>query len=304
MSDTPTIGASMVPVILGLSPWQTPVDAWARLTGRTPSQPETPAMLRGTLLEPGLREWYAAETRATVHRGPTLAERGWRVSDVIHARPDGWREVPEGARLVEIKSSRTWEGWEEGVPAHYLAQVLTQLAAEHPDGLRIVSADVVAYVVESTPRIYTVERDERRQGRLRERVERWHRDYVLADHEPPAQSDEERAALFALLAPTPEVLAPTDEDRALVAALADANARARAAKKDADAVKLALALRIGRAAGLDGLVLWSPVKGRQTIDAKRLKREFPEAFAACAKTGAASRRFRILTDSEPDEGEE
>ncbi len=53
--------ASETPIVLGVSPWQTPYELWQQKLGRT--VPEvTPAMLHGTQLEPAARAAYERQT--------------------------------------------------------------------------------------------------------------------------------------------------------------------------------------------------------------------------------------------------
>ena len=55
MTDIPfTIGASDVGAVLGLSTWQTPAQAWARLSGLSPTDGGNNATRRGNLIERAL----------------------------------------------------------------------------------------------------------------------------------------------------------------------------------------------------------------------------------------------------------
>ena len=53
--------ASETPAVLGVSPWQTPYELWLLKTGRS-EQKVTPAMTRGTELEPAARAAYEVQT--------------------------------------------------------------------------------------------------------------------------------------------------------------------------------------------------------------------------------------------------
>lgn len=307
MTRATTIGASSAAAALGLSPFESPLELWHRLTGRTGGPVETPPMLRGQLLEPGLRQWYANEVGAQVFAGPTLAEPGWRVSEYVHARWDAWHIEPTGVVDGEIKSVNQWASskWEDGVPVWYLIQALIQLAAQHPDGLTCTRCDLVAYVTDSeSPVIHPIARDDRRMGALVERVDRWFRDYVIADTPPPPRTDDERRALLATIAPTEEWVTPTDEDRVMVARLAELRRMEKAAKAEAETITATLLDRVGTAAGLDGLVRGSFVKGRTTIDARALKKAHPDIYAAFARTGLPHRQWRIIANDSTDTPEE
>lgn len=44
-------------------------------------------------------------------------------------------------------------------------------------------------------------------------------------------------------------------------------------------------------------ISWKSAKPRQTVDSKLLKANYPEAYAACLKTGAPTRRFSVKLDA-------
>lgn len=304
---TPTIGASSVAAVLGLSPWQRPIDVWTALSGEGGyDEADRGPLLRGQLLEPGLREWYARAEGVAVTPGPTLAEPGWAVGRYGHARPDGWHESEGGIATVEIKTAdwRSRGDWADGVPAYYLAQVLWQMAAQAPGELRITGARVVGYVVDDAPRVYRIERDARREGALLRRVEGWYERHVLGG-EPPLASDADRAA-WAAIAPVRDVtVEPTDAVREVLAVWRDAKRAEKAAAAARRAAETTLAAYIGDAGGITGELAWDPVKGRTTVNGKALQKAHPDLFARFSKTGAPSRRFRDLSATdEADASEE
>ena len=70
--------ASETPAVLGVSPWVTPYQLWLQRTGR--AEPHvTPAMLRGTQLEPAAREAYEALT-GNAMQPSVLADREYSAS--------------------------------------------------------------------------------------------------------------------------------------------------------------------------------------------------------------------------------
>lgn len=304
-----TIGASSVASILGLSPWRSELDVWRELSTDEPyTEADGGPLLRGQLLEPGLRDWYARSIGAEVIPGPTLAEPGWSVGRYGHARPDAWHPDGDGIATVEIKTAdfRSRHDWDNGIPAYYLAQVLWQMASRAPGELRITGARVVGYVVDDTPRVYTVERHPGREAALLRRMEAWYERHVLTGEAPQGTTAESRAAWAAIAPVTQEWTAPTDEDRATVDRWRAAKAAERSAASVRRAAEMDLANRIGATAGLDGLIGWTPVAGRTTIDGKRLKKLHPDLFSAFSKVGAPSRRWRDLSPQadEADASEE
>jgi putative phage-type endonuclease len=116
--------ASETPVILGLSPWKTPYQLWQLKLGLI-EQEVTPAMQRGTELEPMARAAYEKRTGRTMQ--PLVV-----VDGEYSASLDGM--TLGGERIVEIKcpvkgrNSTLWNTVAAGgLPVHYQWQVEHQL---------------------------------------------------------------------------------------------------------------------------------------------------------------------------------
>ena len=60
------IGASLAPVIMGVSPWSTPYQLYQEMMGVTEKRQETSAMARGKLLEKEARERFIQQTGINV----------------------------------------------------------------------------------------------------------------------------------------------------------------------------------------------------------------------------------------------
>jgi putative phage-type endonuclease len=122
--------ASETPVVMGVSPWQTPYQLWQHKLGL--SEPEvTPAMLRGMQLEPAARAAYEAPTGLVMQ--PLVVLDG-----EYSASLDGLTLA--GERLVEIKcpvkgrDSTLWKTIEaRRLPEHYAWQVQHQLMVTKAD---------------------------------------------------------------------------------------------------------------------------------------------------------------------------
>lgn len=144
------IGSSDAAAALNMSPWRTAVGLWLEKRGEALPIEESAAMRWGKLLEPVLREEYAALTGRTVRTPPDLFKH--REFAFIGAHPDG---IADDERLVELKTARTSDGWGEPgtdqIPDHYLLQVQHLLMV-----LQLRVADVAVLVGGSDFLLFTV----------------------------------------------------------------------------------------------------------------------------------------------------
>lgn len=160
------ITATEIAAVMGLSPWQSRFSLWHKKAGLpTPPFTASPAMEWGVRLEEAVAQKWADE-----HPGMLPQTAGtWRHRDrdwqratpdrLIYeitdkpARPDALVD-PAPVGLLEIKTSPTGEGWEDGVPVYYRAQILWQL-----DTLGMDRCHVALLVGGFDYREYTVEWD-------------------------------------------------------------------------------------------------------------------------------------------------
>ena len=122
--------ASETPVVLGVSPWQTPYQLWQQKLGRTTAE-VTASMLHGTQLEPAARAAYERLTGLVMQ--PLVM-----VDGEYSASLDGLTLA--GERIVEIKcpvkgrDSTLWKTIAAGrLPEYYEWQVQHQLMVSKAD---------------------------------------------------------------------------------------------------------------------------------------------------------------------------
>ena len=116
--------ASETPAVMGVSPWQTPYQLWLLKTGRA-EQKITPAMTRGTELEPAARGTYETLT-GNIMEPLVIRDREYSAS------LDGMTLA--GDLVLEVKcpfkgrDSDLWKAVESGsVPEYYRWQIEHQL---------------------------------------------------------------------------------------------------------------------------------------------------------------------------------
>lgn len=156
------VTATEIAAVMGLSPWQSRFSLWHKKSG-LPSPPfeQTPAMEWGCRLEPAVADKWSEEHADTTE---LLAGGTWQHKDRPwqRATPDflftplvGWM-IPPGQfpQLLEIKTSPTGEGWEDGVPVYYQCQIQWQL-----DTLGLQTCHVALLVAGHDYREFVVEYD-------------------------------------------------------------------------------------------------------------------------------------------------
>lgn len=158
-----TITATEVAAVMGLSPWSNRFELWHKKSGLpVPPFVVTPQVEWGNRLESAVAEKFSDE-----HPNLEFHETGtWR-----HRDREWQRATPDrlaADRLLEVKTSPTGEGWENGVPLHYHCQIQWQL-----DTLGLELCHVAVLVSGHDYREYLVEYDPADAKLMRETAERF-----------------------------------------------------------------------------------------------------------------------------------
>lgn len=195
------IGASEVAAIMGLSPFGSPIEVWARKTGRAPPLESSERMRWGSRLEAQILLGYAEEKNRAVEACQQLAADD--EVPVLLATPDGYdhgRVVVNGGVadcIVEptgcIETKLTSQShWGADAPLYYQIQLQVQLAVT---GL---SWGAVVALHGNELGVYRYERHEKAIARIRDFVARFWADYIERDREPPASAPADADAVRAL----------------------------------------------------------------------------------------------------------
>lgn len=130
------IGASEMAAVMGLNPWQSGWDVWARKTGLVPETEANEAMQLGTELEPSVLNWAATQL------GPLIRNQ-WRVytpMPILSSTLDAI--VAADATPVEAKTAGILRGfaseeWGEPgtdeIPLHIIIQTHVQMMTGEAD---------------------------------------------------------------------------------------------------------------------------------------------------------------------------
>lgn len=175
------IGGSDAAAIAGESPWKKPIDVWRRIVEGFET-PDNPAMRRGRMLEPIIRQMFAEETGMTL-----LGPRSLRSEkhDWLRASLDDVASVSGEQQVVEFKSvnARQAQRYGEGpddLPEEHICQVQFYLAVTGWD-----LAHLAALVGVDELRHYRLIADHDLQRVLFEACERFWVDYVKTKRPPP-----------------------------------------------------------------------------------------------------------------------
>ena len=283
------IGASDVASILGLSPWQTPSAAWARLKGLTESEPSN-ATRRGHTLELGILMEYADRHelrvypwrtahrhlhrqrepyRTGLYRGPSIEEP--RLTNPLvplaGCRPDAIVLHPDGTKtLVEVKTTRSFRDWQDAdgkaiLPPHYVVQVQWQMLVTQTK-----LTHLEAYcLTDDSRRSYEVRYDSALASQVYELVRRWVVLHIIGDKLP----EDMPADIAGLVWPAPREpetwLDGTANDFALGKRYLELSADIARASAERDKVKDKLCLRIQDATGIEGIASWKATSRGRTF---------------------------------------
>lgn len=207
--DLKKIGASDMAAIVGLNPWRTSWDVWARIVhGRDSFGGGAERMAWGHLLEPIVaQEWverYDREGRDNWRRGESMAFDAWpwlRCTCDYVDPVRGW--------VLEVKTTAERNKWQWGaegspdVPDYYEAQVQTYLhATEYEVG------HMACLFGGQELRRFVVHRDREVGEILFDEAARFWRDHVLTERPPPADSSDACRDHFSRRRPTSKETRP------------------------------------------------------------------------------------------------
>jgi putative phage-type endonuclease len=296
--------------ILGLHPHRSPLDVWLSKTGKASAFAGNERTKWGDLLEPTIRDDYAARHGVYVEQVGTLTLEVDGV--LIAATPDGlvhpyhepWQRAERG---LEIKTHSVYaadygpDGSDE-VPVFIAIQC--QIGA-HLAGMP--RWDLVAFY-DGLPHDYAIAYDQRTAETSIEAGLRWWHDHVVAHRQPAPDGSAATARAIAGMYPgtwrDPKAarwLEPTDEQLQDIAALREARAAAGTAKLTAGIIRQRLELAIGDADGLawhrDGIerISWRRSRDGKTTDHKAALTDYQSRLqiALCLEDDEQERLDRV-----------
>ena len=192
---TASIGASEAASAVGLSPFESSYELWARKTGRSQGKDLSgnAVVEYGNRLEPAMRAMFQAEhPELTVeyHQFDVLfqSERPWMTATLDGEITDeqGHKGVLE-IKTAQVSKSAQWEKWRDKIPQNYFCQVLHQLLVTGWE-FAYLYAKLVKLNGDSEIRTYLIKAEEHKEDMewlLREETSFWQK-HVLMRTPPPA----------------------------------------------------------------------------------------------------------------------
>lgn len=287
------IGGSDAPAILGVSKWSTPYRVWQEKRGELVETPENWSMIWGTQMEPRLRQFYSDATGRDV----LMPETPHHI--IRHPKYPFMIATPDGGtadeRLVEIKTSKSKDGWGEpgtdAIPQAYAIQVQHYMCVT---GFRV--ADVVLGIYGSEPAIYHVEADDELHELIIDaEAEFWK--HVESGEPPEPTSYADVIARYGRRSKADAVIADREAVYA-VETLRDLNAQAKRLDESIERYKADIMRALGESDTLiddagNVLCTWKAAKPAMRLDSKALQAAHPDIYSQYLKAGEVSRRFLI-----------
>ena len=195
------IGGSEVAALFGVDEYKSAFSVW--MDKKTDVVPEHDSetndrMLMGTVFEPAVLELYSRMTHRAItqpHTSYQHPERPYMVWSPDALVVDEKRGVE--CKVAFLEQRRKW-GWEpENIPYRVQFQCWWYMAAmDYPVW------DVVAFLGDGMPRIYTLQRlDAAHERAMLYRVEEWWRRYVQGDEQPGIDDSDAAARWLARIYP-------------------------------------------------------------------------------------------------------
>jgi putative phage-type endonuclease len=301
------IGASEVAALLGLNRYKSVVDIWARKLHLVPDEECGEPARWGNRLEAVIADAYAEEEGIDPGLLVQLGTLRHPEHPLLLATPDRIRlnsgHLKAWDRNVQIKTAslRVADRWGEGeddIPEEYLAQINAEMAVTGLD-----STDLPVLIGGNEMRIYRIRADAEFQEMIIDEVERFWRNYVVPQRQPPVDGSERWGEFFKKRYPkdTRPLLPATDEARELLEALG----RARRARELDEATEAEAINRLknlcGDAAGIEGICTWRRTKDGTKTDYEALAKFLKPSDAAIAEFTTVKPGFRRFLPKLPKE---
>lgn len=291
------IGASEVGTILGVNPWETPLQLWRRKMGIDPPKQENFAMKAGHYLEDAVSKFFADETQA--HIIQASADDFMFVDDskdFLRVSPDRTFWLPDATHneankgILECKTTRM-DVDKDYLPQYWYCQLQMNL---HVAGY---SHGALAWLVMGSSFDYkTIKHDPEFCEWMVSEIEQFWNVNIVGGKEPDPVNAEDillkspKHTIGKSIIATPDIMQNLTMLKELKE---DIKANEQEAKLLEDKLKMAMDDAEAIMAGGKAVATWKAAKDSLKFDSKAFKAEHPELYESYCKPVAGSRRFLI-----------
>lgn len=284
------IGGSDAAAVIGLNPFRSAIELYADKMGMMPEKEDTESMRLGRDLEQYVAERFCEETGKKVRRNNFM----WHHDEHRRMIADVDREIVGENAGLECKTTQAWGGkviMKGEIPLTYYVQCMHYMAVMGYERMYL------AVLIFGRGFVwFTIERDEEEIAALEAAETAFWRDHIEAGVSPsPDGSQSAEAAVDALWKDKHDggellMFDFSDDMRELF----ELSQTIKQLQKQSDAIKQRLKTVLGEhCLGCSDRfeISWRPQE-RTIIDTKKLYREHPEVYRACAVT-STTRVFKM-----------
>lgn len=291
------IGGSEVAAVLGISPWQSPSEVWARKRGLIPEQEQTFKMRLGQLLEAPVAMLYAEREKVQLVK---TVEMLWDQEHHIFGSPD--RLVKGKPKGVEVKTSdpmNIHQWGEEGsgdVPLYYATQCAIYMSLT---GFN--SWDIAVLFGTSEFRVYRLQRDLELEETILKRCKEFWERYVVGGLEPSPDGTKAYASYIAKKYPSNilPLMEANDTQTTAISTLIDLRSKRGELENMERNFENILKAAIADTEGIQsefGKVIWKKTKDKEVVNWEKVARELaipPGLIEKHTATKEGYRRFNV-----------
>ena len=315
------IGGSDISAILGLNKYRSPLDVYQDKLGLAPEVEENEAMYFGTLLEDIVAKEFAERTgmkvqkvnytigvgkdywmRANIDRAivnPDIAgnvrikeqkdtNRILTTDAILECKTAGFRSAHLWGPSQELEIATGEVTSEHEIPVQYELQVQWYMAVTG-----VSKAYVAVLIAGQEFRCYEVDRNEALIAQMTQYAHKfWFENVCLKNAPEPTNSDELQSVCPIdngdMVEASNELAVEIGEYRNIKGRIDELSDQLDAV---AERIKMSVGEHLGLTLGGEKVVTWKG-QSRTSIDSKKLKAEFPEAWAQCQKT-SSYRTFKV-----------
>jgi putative phage-type endonuclease len=308
-----TISGSEIGAVLGLNPYQTPMDLYMKKLALIDAQPENEAMRWGSAAEHVVARRYAKETSFPLY--PSIDEGFDYRNPLIHPDYSWWTGTPDrqiifpdnatpgGLLEIKIVGERMAFQWGDppdgAVPESYLVQ-----CAWYMPILGVEWADLAVQIGNKDYRVYRINRDREFENQLRDAALAFIENHLIPEIPPPIDGSESSGRYLNIRYPqNREPLLETEDPN--ISLMVDELREVRKTHKSIEEHESELTNRlkeiIGDQVGIKcptGKVTWTQNKPYESFDTKGLIAAHPDIAAKFKVMRPGARVFRAYFPKE------